>query len=277
LHQLTRMPPPRRSRGAGQQAVGYWNDIADGWRHDRDHVWRAHSDAVNVALCRRWLPRTPDGRLLKTDLFDEATGVGLLGALGDHARRVEGIDRSLSVAGRARARQGRLCVTVTDVRDLPFAAHSFDTVVSNSTLDHFPNAGDIARSLSELRRVMVDGGRLVITLDNAWHPLVALRNALPVTWLIRLGLVPYYVGRTLGPRAASELLEQLGFRVLAVTAVLHCPRVAMVPLARLAGRRGGASARARLFLRLTWMFEHAERLPTRLYTGHFVALLAVKT
>jgi SAM-dependent methyltransferase len=219
-----------------------WNTVGHAWQTGHDCVWREHSDAVNIALCRRWLPPTAGGRLLKTDLFDEATGDGLIDALQDRARRVMGLDYALSVAAGARARRRAADVMVADVRRLPFADHSFDAVVSNSTLDHFAHASDIGLSLGNLRRILVPGGRLVLTLDNGSHPLVALRNALPIGLLMRAGLVPY--------------------------------RVLVVPLARLASRRGPSSAAARWLLRLTRLCEHAERLPSRFYTGHFVAVLA---
>jgi SAM-dependent methyltransferase len=254
-----------------------WNTVGDAWQDGRDSLWRAHSDAVNVALCRQWLPASACGRLLKTDLFDEATGDGLIGALQDRARRVVGVDYALSVAAGARARRRAGDVMVADVRRLPFADHSFDAVVSNSTLDHFAHASDIGRSLRDLHRILVPGGRLILTLDNGSHPLVALRNALPIGLLMRAGLVPYYVGQTLRPAPLADLLERSGFRVVEMTAVLHCPRVLVIPLARLASRRGSSSAAARWLLHVARLCEYAERLPTRFLTGHFVAVLAQRT
>ena len=162
----------------------------------------------------------------------------------------------------------------TDVRSLPFADGSFDAVISNSTLDHFTHARDITAALEELHRVLTPRGRLVLTLDNAANPAIALRNALPFTWLARLGLVPYFVGTTLGPTMAAAVLERIGFRVIEVTAILHCPRVLAVPLARLADTAG--SRWAPRLLRALAHFEHAERWPTRFRTGHFVAVLSEK-
>src|SRR5204863_8026948 len=66
-----------------------------------------------------------------------------------------------------------------DVRALPFADGSFDVVVSTSTLDHFQARADIDTALRELHRVLASDGLAVVTLDNPWNPLVALRNALP--------------------------------------------------------------------------------------------------
>lgn len=252
----------------------YWNDVAAGWQQDRDRLWRQHADAVNLWLCRRWLASGHEGRLLKTDLFDEAAGEGLWPTLVRLAGRVDAVDASLGMATMARRRHPGLSGTVADVRHLPFADASFATVVSNSTLDHFDHRESIGASFRELYRVLVPSGRLVLTLDNGANPVVALRNRLSPDWLVRLGLVPYRMGKTLGPTDARRLLQSVGFRVLDVTAILHCPRIVAVRAAAAVERHlGGPESRARL---LRWLaaFEAAERWPTRFRTGYFVALLA---
>jgi SAM-dependent methyltransferase len=252
----------------------YWSAIAGTWQHGRDQTWRAHSDAVNAALCRRWLPVGAAKRLLKTDLFDEAVAAGIVPALASRADGVYAIDTSEKTVGLARGRYPAVRGTSADVRSLPFADAAFDAVVSNSTLDHFAHAGDITTAIEELHRVLAPGGRLVLTLDNAANPVVALRNALPFHWLSRLHLVPYFVGATLGPTTTTAVLERAGFRVIEVTAIVHCPRVLAVPLARLT-EMAGPPWPTRLLRALAWM-ERAEHWPTRFRTGHFVAVLAEK-
>jgi SAM-dependent methyltransferase len=252
----------------------YWSEIAGTWQHGRDQTWRAHSDAVNAALCRRWLSVGAAKRLLKTDLFDEAVAAGVVPALADRADGIYAIDTSEKTVGLARGRYPAVRGTSCDVRSLPFADAAFDAIVSNSTLDHFANAGDISTALAELHRVLSPGGRLVLTLDNAANPVIAVRNALPFQWLSRLRLVPYFVGATLGPTMTATVLERVGFHVVEVTAIVHCPRVLAVPLARLAERAGARWPRR--LLRALASLEHAERWPTRFRTGHFVAVLAEK-
>ena len=254
----------------------YWDGVADAWGQGRDRLWRAHSDALNVALCRRWLSDRTARRLLKTDLFDEAAGIGLWPHLTALAHRVDAIDVSHSVARRAHAQQ-RLPAVTADVRHLPFSDGAFDTIVSNSTLDHFDDTAAIADGLRELHRVLEARGRLLLTLDNGANPAVALRNALPQRWLSSIGLVPYRMGHTLRPLAAADLLTKLGFSVLERTAIMHSPRVMMVPLARLWDRISDGSNGTNRYLRAIERFEIAERWPTRFLTGHFVALLAIKT
>lgn len=259
------------SRQGPPDVVRYWDDVAGEWSDGRDALWRRHSDAVNIALCRRWLPARVS-RLLKTDVFDEASSGGLWPWLRQTAEVVEAIDVSPAVAALARGRCQGLSVTVADVRALPFRERAFDVVVSNSTLDHFADARFIGESVAELRRVLVPGGRLLLTLDNPTNPALALRSALPFSWLHRTGLVPYFVGATLGWRVLSRLLDDCGFDVVEATAILHCPRVLAVPAARLAGRTSPNNQRR--FLRALERFEVAGRWPTRFCTGHFVAMLA---
>lgn len=238
-------------------------------------LWRAHSDAVNGALVERWLPPGAAGRALKTDLFDEAMGEGLHPLLASRGLDVVAVDIAPSVLRAASHRHRTLGIVAADVRRLPFADDAFDVVVSNSTLDHFATRGEILEALRGLRRVMRPGARLVITMDNLWHPAVALRNALPHRMLRRLGLVDYPAGATVGPRGLARLLGEARLEVLDTAAILHCPRALAVRRARAIERSGSAPPRARLLRRLS-RWEALARLPTRNLTGHYVAMLARK-
>ena len=253
-----------------------WDAVGAAWRDTRPHrLWRRHSDTVNHALFARWLSATPVPRLLKTDVFDEAVSGGLYELLHARARALVGIDIApviLREAGRGRADLHRSCA---DVRALPFADDTFDVVVSNSTLDHLDSLDEIRMSLREIYRVLRADGRLLITLDNGRNPMVALRNALPLRLLQRLGLVPYQVGTTCGPSRLARLLRETGFTIAQVGAVMHCWRVLAVALAGLVERRAGAEGQRR-FLRHLQGWERLARWPTRFLTGHFIAIEAVK-
>jgi SAM-dependent methyltransferase len=213
--------------------------------------------------------------MLKTDLFDEAFGAGLLERLTPGSAMSVGLDRSFQTSQAARRRLGRSEVCTSDVRQLPFASDVFDLVLSISTLDHFERAADISAALEELWRVTAPGGHLILTLDNAANPVVALRNRLPFSWTHRLGLVPYFVGATCGPRDGADRLRSAGFTVRDTTAVMHCPRVVGVLASRAAERLGGRAARA--FLEMARRFEWLEGWPSRYRTGYFVSYLAEKT
>jgi len=229
---------------------------------------------VNRSLLRRWLPEARVGSVLKTDLFDEAFGEGLGEILAGRADEVHGIDVAEQVVEIVRERRTGLQVRCADVRRLPFADAVFDVVVSLSTLDHFSCRSDIARALSELQRVLKPGGLLVLTLDNLLNPVIALRNVLPFRPLRRIGIVPYYVGVTYGPRGLRRAVERAGFEVSVVTAVLHCPRVLAIPAAARVQRRA-ASTQER-FVRALMRFERLACWPTRYITGHYVAVRALK-
>jgi len=256
--------------------AGYWDETLAAFKPDGSRsLWRAHSDLVNANLLTRWLPEKPDLLLLKTDLFDEALGEGLYPSLTLNGRRLAALDISGIVARRARDRHPHLVAVQGDVRRLPFAAGVFDAVVSNSTLDHFPSRQDIVAGLQELHRVLRSGGRLILTLDNPLNPLLALRQALPFRLLRRLGLVTYYLGRTLSPGALGRILREMGFHLREAGAILHCPRVLAVPLAHLL-EQGSRPTLRRRYLRFLAALERLEHWPTRYVTGHFLAVLAVK-
>jgi len=263
--------PPLRGRQDEERAVrpsAYWDGVArDAEATASSPLWRLHADQATQELLRRWLPEERSGRILKTDLYDESCTDGLVPQLGEHADVVVGVDVSTVVARRATVRAA-VCAVTGDVRHLPFRAGSFDVVVSNSTLDHFAKHADIARALRELERVLAVGGVLIVTLDNPRHPLVRLRNALAPAWQ-RLGLVPYALGATHGPRALRAALAASGFEVLELTAVHHFPRIALVALQGL--------LRGKLALPALRVARRAEVLgdwPTRFLTGQYVAALA---
>jgi len=239
------------------------------------NLWRLHSDAVNA----RWLTPHLSGqaieRVLKTDVFDEAQTDGLYPLLSARAGRVFGVDLSARMLAAARARFAQLHGIQADVRWLPCGDAVFDAVVSNSTLDHFASVADIATGLAELYRVLRPGGQLLLTLDNRANPAVALRNALPFRLLNRLGIVPYSIGATCGPRRLRRLVEQAGFEVTELGAILHCPRVVAVAVTRLLDEYASAQMQ-RGILRWLTAFERAATWRTRFVTGYFVALVAYK-
>jgi len=255
----------------------YWDTVAGAWHGTHPQaLWREHSDAVNSALLARWLPNDPVERLLKTDLFDEACSEGLYPLLASRARTVVGMDLSVLTAQTARLRYPALRTAEVDARCLPFADGTFDVIVSNSTLDHFESLDEVIVSLQELYRVLRADGQLLLTLDNLGNPVIALRNALPSWLLARLpSVVPYYVGATCGPRRLRCILEQIGFEVLEVEAVMHHPSVLAVATAGMLQRHAAPEAQKRFLARLMAL-ERLSRLPTRFLTGHYVAVRAAK-
>ncbi len=258
--------------GGGDQQ--YWDTVAAQWQQTAPQLtWRMHSDRVNAALLARWLPAARLGRLLKTDAFDEAAGAGVVAQLAARATMVIAIDISRIALAAAVRKYPDLAVAAADLRRIPVADETLDTVVSLSSLDHFESLDELAASLHELRRVLAPGGQLILTLDNARNPAVRLRNALPFSWLNRWGIVPYRVGKTVGPRQLQMLLMQAGLEVEEVDAILHTPRVLAVALAQVIDRLGSERLR-RGCLALFLACEQLARLPMRFFTGYFVAVRA---
>jgi SAM-dependent methyltransferase len=256
-------------------SAAYWDKASDGWQAGGcDRLWRCHSDAVNIAFLACRLPEGRTDRILKTDMFDEASTAGLMPLLESRARTVVGIDLSTAVLRAAGTRYPKMRQTAADVRELPFNDDSFDCIVSNSTLDHFPRRDELLRSVDELVRILRPGGRLILMLDNPSNPVVGLRNALPFNWLHRIGILPYYVGATLGGRALRRAVEARGCVVRETAYVLHCPRVLAVPITRRASRWGQAIQQR--LLRMLMSFECLANLPTARFTGHFVVVCAEK-
>jgi len=265
--------------------VSEWDAMAAVWlERPPEGLWRRHSDAVNAALVERWLPAGLD-RALKTDLFDEAVGEGLVHALAARAAHVVGVDLNPAIAEAARRRHRSVETVVADVRSLPFEAESFDAVVSNSTLDHFDDEAEIAAAIHELGRVLRPGGRLLLTLDNPANPVLALAKALPRQRLnrawraagrgtARVGLVPYYVGSTLSRGAMRQRARAAGLEPVAETTLVHAPRFAAVMVAALLeGRRPETQER---FLSALAACERLRATPLARFTAHLNALLAVK-
>ena len=212
--------------------------------------------------------------MLKSDLFDEAFGQGLYGLLAPRASEVVGIDLSMTTTTAARDRYPNLHAVAADVRSLPFADSTFDVVVSNSTLDHFPTRDDVLAGLRELTRILGRRGELLLTLDNPANPIVAVRNLTPYFWR-RVGIVPYPVGMTLGRRSLDRALQQLGFDVVDEAAFMHCPRVLAVAMAGFLQRHAGPRSQKR-FMAALGAFERMAKWPTRYVTGYYVAVKAIK-
>jgi SAM-dependent methyltransferase len=262
------------------QPARHWNDVARTWSkvEHANPILAAHKRRVYADLLARWTHRREPGLALKTDLFAEAfNDEEFVSALG-WQKSLVGIDISTGVLQAARRREsiGPLRGYVAcDVRRLPFAAGTFDTVISDSTLDHLATEQEIATALREAGRVLRQGGMLIVTLDNPGNA------TYPPRWLVRLwmklGLAPYYIGVTLSRRRLTATLEALGMQVLDCTAILHYPHPD--GLVRSMERAGRRLWRGRLDPAVAGLFALTERLEhTRLryLSGRYLAVVAVK-
>lgn len=258
------------------QNKNYWDGITEAFSSaGAQGLWRAHSDRVNATLLSDWLDDRHRAQILKTDLFDEAVSPGLFPLLARYADTVHGVDLSQTCTDAAQQRHPELVAQVADIRRLPFTDNCFDCIVSNSTLDHFEESGDINAALAQLHRVLKPGGELVITMDNLQNPLIWLRNSLPYSLLNKVGLVPYFVGHTLSGKGLSTALKRAGFVSIETRSIMHCPRVLAVPTADVLRKHAEMTTQKR-YLELLLKFEGMAHWPTAGFSGHFAAARAVK-
>jgi SAM-dependent methyltransferase len=166
---------------------------------DPDHyAWqtRAPYFAATEAKLLEGLSLAPEDRLLEIGCGE---GGNLFHLRGRGRMRV-GVDASARKAAFA-ARHAQAGALVADAAALPFADGSFDTVLIRDLLHH---VRDRARVLSEARRVLRAGGRLMLIEPNARSPLI----------LLQASLVPAERGvlASTGERIRGEL-EQAGFTI----------------------------------------------------------------
>jgi len=148
-----------------------------------------------------------DDRLLDVGSGD---GTTVLLAAREHGCRAVGVDYGSGAVEEASRRAvelglgGRVEFVSGDAMALPFADGAFDAAISECSLCTFV---DKPRAVSELRRVLVPGGRLALS------DVVADVALLPGELRGALGAIAC-VGEALPPRAHRELLESAGLEVV---------------------------------------------------------------
>lgn len=258
----------------------YWDRVAtelvrgDGF----DELLAAQYRRVHLDLIERWAGTILNGLILKTDLFAEALSPSraFLWDILKHDNYVVAIDLSAKMVSRARSNALRLipdtmlrCVN-SDLRQLPFAAHSFDLIISDSSLDHFTDKQDISRGLFELSRVLKPGGTLLITMDNKDN----LTEPFLRLW-IWLKLPLFFIGKTLSMKELKQALHEVGLQVTDTTAIIHNPRF-FTKLAIKIIRKVRADKNDSLIKKCLDFFDSLEHKKTKLLTAQFVAAKAVK-
>lgn len=246
-------------------AISWDAEWARAWKAHPRNVWFAYEAEVYLDQLG---PLDPAARALKTDAFDEACGRGQLSAgLGDDVVLVDVAPKILAHAAPARA---DAVPCVADVRCLPFRTGAFDLILSTSTLDHFEAGAEIDAALLELRRILGDRGRLLLTLDNPRNPILRVRRLVHAVTGKVAGLIPFRMGHTLSRRALVDALARAGFTVHESGYLVHAPRLLALWAGEWAARRHDATTAERLGRLFRAVERHARHAPTRRWTGHFV-------
>ncbi len=160
------------------------------------------ADALYRWVLRRLAPRA-GARLL-----DVACGQGLLlEAAVKGGLRACGIDFSPEALRMSRRRAPGADVVLADGERLPFADQSLDYVTCLGSLEHF---WDPWQGASEIRRVLVPGGRAAFILPNGYY-------LADIVWhVLRRGRGPSHkqrVERFGTAREWADLLEMMGLHV----------------------------------------------------------------
>jgi SAM-dependent methyltransferase len=267
---IVRYELPAKSLSEEVAEIG--GPLRDG-THYLDEFLGALKRQTYLALIERWGGIPAGGRVLKTDLFEEAMGPdAFLEDLSTSGACVIGMDISAERARQAREQnvKGPAHHLTADVRALPFADDSFALIVSPSTLDHFSDVHDFGLSLRGLARLLEPAGRLIITLDNRqniFDPLLRLAR-----WL---GLVPYYLGRSYRVGELRKELELAGFEVEETTAILHNPRLVAVTAVAVTKKLKWSPLKAWV-QRALITGQRLEHTRWCYFTGSFIAAKAVR-
>jgi demethylmenaquinone methyltransferase / 2-methoxy-6-polyprenyl-1,4-benzoquinol methylase len=157
---VTEAPPPGPVPGKGTAVAAMFARIAPRY----DLVNRV----LSLGIDRSWRREAAQAALAGAPrrILDVATGTGdlaLLLAKGAPAHGVTGIDFAEEMLDLARAKALRAGVPIAlqraDALALPFADASFDALTVAYGLRNF---ADVPGGLREMRRVLVEGGRLVV-------------------------------------------------------------------------------------------------------------------
>lgn len=260
-----------------------WDKAAGKWyrRSYNNEIISEHKRATYLNLLRRWVDIAQGGTILKTDLFAEAFDpVSFLFDIARENSQITGIDVSCDVIAAAKKRAEHQGVDTgkylcCDITSLPIRDSSFDLIISDSSLDHFPDEADIITAIKELGRVLRAGGTLFISLDNksnlTYPPYFVIR-----AWM-KLGLAPYLIGKTLSLTRLRRVLEETGFDVKESAAIFHYPHPdALVRYLEHFLSRVSRGKLDGVIRKVLTLLDSLEKLRTRYLTGRYIAVRAVK-
>jgi methionine biosynthesis protein MetW len=142
-----------------------------------DEYWRQADDTFDMERLGLIAGRVA----AEENVLEVDCGPGVLAEMmQERGAHVTGTDLSIVAVERARAKGIAAQQVDVDTQPLPFPDASFDTVVSNSMIEHrfFPE-----RTLDECVRVLKPGGKFIVCLPNIAHWLCR--------WWMITGRFPY--------------------------------------------------------------------------------------
>ena len=196
--------PPTQQDQVKEQVAAHWNRRAAGFDAAFGHSIRT---AAERAAWDRILDVVLGGRA-SLDALDVGCGTGFLSLeLAGRGHRVTGIDFAPQMLAEARKKAAAQGLAVRfeegDAEQLPFAAGSFDLVMTRHVLWTLPHP---EQAIDEWIRVLRPGGRLAV-MDSQFDPSVLERspqNARSSTEYAGIGdRLPFLGGR---PQAEIEAL-----------------------------------------------------------------------
>ncbi len=232
-----------QERDLGSQIQDQIADPADKRRYVRNLFggiagrYDVTNDLMSVGLHRRWKALALQIADVRAEhiVLDLAAGTGdfaLRAAKQGMAERVVAADLTVEMMRAGKRREGAESVdwVACDALALPFADRSVDRVLVGYGLRNF--AG-LARGLSEIRRVLKPGGKLVALdfgrAEPEWLDRLYLRylelSTSAAGWVLHRNIESYrYIPESLrvypAQRGVTDLMQRLGFQ--------HCGHVDLV-------------------------------------------------
>jgi SAM-dependent methyltransferase len=153
---------PAAQQEGSPAALGFPDDYYERiFEVEERHWWHRGMRSLSAAMLGE--------RLSGGAVLDSGCGTGGFLAWAMRAGEFErgsGIDVSPEAIELARRRVPDAELHVAPVAELPFADDSFDLVTLNDVLQHIPE-DEVVRSLSEIRRVLLPGGALLVRTGGA--------------------------------------------------------------------------------------------------------------
>src|SRR3989344_711768 len=182
------------------------------------------------------------GDLNQLTCLDIGCGTGETAVwLSPHFREVHGVDYARGMIASARKRKLPNCTfEVADSTHLNYEDNSFDTAVFFNVLHHVESRRTLLSMLLESRRVVRDGGLLVITELNPYNPVTRhVVNTIEIDKAVILdgyghGVFP----TTLKPSECADILRATGWAVAEMEFMVFFPQALsfLLPMERLLKR-----------------------------------------